>query len=276
MTNIKNREGWNNISRKYQENNQISVEEVHYGPSAPGENELQLLGNVQGLSILELGCGGGQNSISLAKQGATQVIGVDLSEVQLEHARKLAESEGVSVRFLQGNMEVLDFLESNSFDLVISSHAIGYVEDLNAVIAETARVLRPTGFLVFCVGHPIRNVVGDALEEGKLELLRNYFDKEREKWDWDYDDGTHGTFESANWKLSDLINGIIDHGLQIERIEEPQAYDVLNMTSQEIKEIPYHWWKDCDPSKDNYVNKFLNMARKIPYSLIIKARKLQT
>ena len=162
---------------------------------------------------------GGQNSIVLAKQGAARVTGIDLSEAQLEHAKKLAESEGVSVRFIHGNMEDLSAFESNSFDLVLSSHAIGYVEDLQAVIAETARVLRaPSGFLVFCVGHPIRNVIGDALEEGKLELVRSYFDPDRAVWDWNYDDGTHATFESANWTLSDFLNGLLACGLQLERI----------------------------------------------------------
>ncbi|MFX1286438.1 MAG: class I SAM-dependent methyltransferase [Promethearchaeota archaeon] len=66
---------------------------------APGEKELGLLGNVKGKRILELGCGGGQNSIVLAKWGA-KVIGLDISEIQLECANILAKKEGVRVDWL--------------------------------------------------------------------------------------------------------------------------------------------------------------------------------
>ena len=96
--------GWNIISRFYQAKTTISLEDVHYGPISPGESELKLLGNVKGKKILEIGCGGGQNSIVLAKWGA-KPVGLDLSEVQIKHAQKLAKKEHVSVAFHVGNME---------------------------------------------------------------------------------------------------------------------------------------------------------------------------
>ncbi|NIV35014.1 MAG: SAM-dependent methyltransferase, partial [Anaerolineae bacterium] len=49
-----NRRGWNTISAGYQRERQISMEDVHYGPLAPGERELGLLGDVRGKRILEV------------------------------------------------------------------------------------------------------------------------------------------------------------------------------------------------------------------------------
>ena len=85
------RNAWNDNSETYQSLHEISTESAHYGPWAPLENELRLLGDVCGLRILELGCGGGQCCIAFAKQGAT-VAGVDLSDDQIEFARKLASA----------------------------------------------------------------------------------------------------------------------------------------------------------------------------------------
>jgi len=83
------RKGWNIVSKGYQEKTRISLEDVHYGPTSPGELELKLLGNVKEKHVLEVGCGGGQNSIVLAKWGA-KPVGLDVSEEQIKYAKQLA------------------------------------------------------------------------------------------------------------------------------------------------------------------------------------------
>lgn len=264
MTNKLNQTSWDTISKAYQRERTISLADVHYGPIAPGENELGLLGDVKGRNILELGCGGGQNAIVLTKWGAT-VIGLDLSMAQLAYATELADSEGVSTKFVQGNMEDLSQFQNNSFDIALSSHAIGYVEDLNVVYRETARVLKPGGFLVFCFEHPFWLSFGVALEEQDLGKVRNYFDRSRDSWNWDCLDGTTANFEQGNWPFNEIINGLIDVGLQIERIEEPRGYDPAQMDEKAIAEIPYFSYHDK--------REFIESIRQIPFSLIVKARK---
>lgn len=270
MENKQNQESWDKISRPYQEEKRISLEDVHYGPVAPGEKEFGFLGDVSGKKILEIGCGGGQNSIVLTKWGA-EVIGLDISENQLEFARKLAKKEGVNVEFIQGKMEDLSRFEDETFDVTISSHAIGYASDLNAVFMETARVLKPNGFLVFCFEHPLWLIVGPALEERDLKQIRSYFDKTRDVWDWPCFDGTKGTFNQGNWSLKDIINGIINTGLHITRIEEPQGYDIANMSEEAISKIPY--MTDVKEWSQEYIQKFVRVIRMIPFSIIVKAIK---
>ncbi len=49
---------WDNVSKGYQKGSNIHTKAAHYGPYAPNENELNLLGKVKGKKILEIGCGG--------------------------------------------------------------------------------------------------------------------------------------------------------------------------------------------------------------------------
>ena len=109
------KEGWNIISRGYQEKTRISLEDVHYGPISPGESELKLLGDVKGKDVLEIGCGGGQNTVVLAKWGARSV-GLDISGEQIKFARKLAWNDSVDVSFHVGDMEDLSMFNNQSFD----------------------------------------------------------------------------------------------------------------------------------------------------------------
>lgn len=102
------KKGWNIISRSYQKKTKISLEDVHYGPIAQGESELKLLGDVKKKDVLEVGCGGGQNAIILARWGARSV-GLDISEEQIKYAKNLAREYKVEVSFLVGTMEDLKY-----------------------------------------------------------------------------------------------------------------------------------------------------------------------
>ena len=74
----------------YQIDTIISLEDVHYRPVCPAEKELGILGDVAGKNILELACGGAQNSIALSKWGA-HTTAVDFSNRQLSKAKKLVK-----------------------------------------------------------------------------------------------------------------------------------------------------------------------------------------
>ncbi|MEM3731409.1 MAG: hypothetical protein QW667_05295 [Candidatus Bathyarchaeia archaeon] len=74
---IKN--GWNKISHEYQKKMKIPVDDVYWGDFVATESQLKVLGNVKGKRILEIGCGGAQNSIALSKWGA-EAFGIDFSK----------------------------------------------------------------------------------------------------------------------------------------------------------------------------------------------------
>lgn len=257
------RKGWNIISRSYQEKTRISITDVHYGPISPGESELKLLGDVKGKDVLELGCGGGQNTIVLAKWGARSV-GVDISEEQIKYARKLAEENNVDVSFYTGNMEDLSMFTQESFDLALSSCALGYSQDLKQVFDEVLRVLRKGGFFVFCVVHPIA-YRGRKVRYGNRRMwgLGNYFDRRRRTWTWKIN-GKTATFYGHHRTFQDYFNPLVSAGFVVERILEPEPYPLHRMTEAERQKIPYF--------EEGYLKDY-DVWRRIPYTLLFKARK---
>ena len=87
-------EHWNLIAIEYQKSRNVSLDDVEYAPGYARESELNLLGDVKGKRVIELGCGGGENSIILAKKGAI-CTGVDISSEQLKYAKNLIKEHKV-------------------------------------------------------------------------------------------------------------------------------------------------------------------------------------
>ena len=263
MSGMSAKEGWNIISRGYQEKTRISLEDVHYGPISPGELELKLLGDVKAKEILEIGCGGGQNTIVLAKWGAKSV-GLDISEEQIRFARKLAMKNSVDVSFYVGNMEDLSMFNDESFDIVLSSHAVGYSQDPKQVFHEVFRVLQKNGLFVFCVLHPIASKGRKIRYGGRIMWgLGNYFDRRRRVWTWKIG-GKTARFYGYHRTFQDHFNSLVSAGFIVERILEPEPYRVNEMTEAEIQKIPYF--------EEGYLKDF-EVWRRTPFTLIFKAKK---
>jgi 2-polyprenyl-3-methyl-5-hydroxy-6-metoxy-1,4-benzoquinol methylase len=105
--------------------------------------------SIEGLRLIDLGCGFGALSVFFAGQGAT-VTGIDPIADRLEVGRAVAAEHGLPVEFSPGRMEELDFADE-SFDLAIQNNSLCYItnrQDRRSALAETARVLRPGGFVV--------------------------------------------------------------------------------------------------------------------------------
>jgi malonyl-CoA O-methyltransferase len=109
------------------------------------------LGEVRGLSVLDLGCGTGRHALWLAGEGAL-VTGLDFSEGMLEAARSKPGAD--AVRFVVHDLhEPLPFADG-SFDALVSGLVIEHVRELDRFFAEAHRVLRPGGRAVVSGMHP--------------------------------------------------------------------------------------------------------------------------
>jgi SAM-dependent methyltransferase len=121
----------------------------------PLEYAYALLGNVAGRCVLDLGCGSGENSLLLARRGAS-VIGVDISESLLALARqRLAVNgcAGAPVHFLPASAHRLPIPDA-SVDVVLGIAILHHL-DLDATSREVFRVLRPGGRAIF--EEPVRD-----------------------------------------------------------------------------------------------------------------------
>lgn len=111
----------------------------------------QALGDVSGLSVLDLGCGTGRHALWLGAAGA-RVTAVDFSEGMLSEARrKLGAS---AVRFLVHDLHQPLPFEAVAFDRIVSGLVLEHLSDLGAVFAEARRVLRPGGRALVSAMHP--------------------------------------------------------------------------------------------------------------------------
>lgn len=105
--------------------------------------------NVKNLRILDYGCGNGWLSIDLAKGGAAEVYGIDISKELIEKANQSAEEKGLAnkVHFYKMPAENLTF-SNDFFDLCLGSAILHHTE-LNASISNIRRVLKPGGKAIF-------------------------------------------------------------------------------------------------------------------------------
>lgn len=101
----------------------------------------------QGKEILDLGCAGGFMAEAIAQRGA-KVTGIDPAQKAIEIARRHAESEHLSIKYDVGVGENLPYGDQ-TFDIVVCVDVLEHVSDLNQVINEIARVLKPGGYLAY-------------------------------------------------------------------------------------------------------------------------------
>jgi ubiquinone/menaquinone biosynthesis C-methylase UbiE len=114
----------------------------------------QLIGNVHGARLLDLGCGSGTYSVSFAEQGG-HVVGLDLSATMISLAQERAQQSGVEADFRVADIRAPLPFDDAEFDNVFTATALHYVEDLGAFMKEVARVMKPTARLVASVLHPM-------------------------------------------------------------------------------------------------------------------------
>jgi ubiquinone/menaquinone biosynthesis C-methylase UbiE len=111
----------------------------------------RLLGEVRGLSLLEVGCGTGRHAIRLASHGAV-VHALDFSPEMLEQARQKPGNE--HVRFQLHDLSLPLPFSNQAFDRVLCALVLDHISDLDSLFREMRRVCRPSGRVVITAMHP--------------------------------------------------------------------------------------------------------------------------
>ena len=119
---------------------------------------LSLLPDINEKKVLDVGCGTGRYTEWLLNNGA-EVVGFDASPHMLEYAKKRVGDRAELI--LHDLNKPLIFLENDSFDLILATLVLDYIEDWKPVLREFKRVLRKDGCLVFSVGHPTIDFIKD-------------------------------------------------------------------------------------------------------------------
>ncbi len=177
-----------------------------------------LLPPLAGLNVLDLGCGFGDFARYVRTQGAAAAVGLDISQNMLAEARRLTGDP--AIRYQLGQIETFQ-AGAGEFDLVVSSLALHYVADYPAAVRAVWRTLKPGGYFVFSVEHPVCTAhpvgwVTDETGEKRYWPLDHYQAEGRRDTRW-FVEGVikyHRTLQT--W-----VNGLLDNGFVLERLLEP-------------------------------------------------------
>ena len=167
---------------------------------------LELLGDVRGLRVLDVGCGPGLYAEELLARGA-EVVGFDESREMVRLARRRCGDEtDLRVHDLRSP---LDWLDDETFDAAVMALVIHHLDDRVSALREIHRVLRPGGRLVLSSHHPTSDWV---------RFGGSYFDVEPIEEDWH-----GGRWHVRYWRLplTDSSAEFAAAGFLIERLVEP-------------------------------------------------------
>lgn len=218
-SNINNKDSWNKHSKRYQSKVDFKFDNVDYGDLRyKTEKDLNLIGDVKGKKVLELGCGGANCGISLAKQGAI-VTCTDISDEQVKAAKENAKRERVNIQFIVSPMEELTFSE-NEFDVVISMAALGYIKDIDKVFHNVRFILKDMGIFVFTLPDATFAAIGAKYLWNDPSPQHSYFYSGPERWRWEDEDDFE--FISYRKPISDYINMLADIGFYIRNCHQLQ------------------------------------------------------
>jgi SAM-dependent methyltransferase len=196
--------------------------ELTWGPEGLRESSAHLLGDLAGMRVLEIGCGGGQCSRWVAQQGAAGVVASDVSSGMLERARRINATmvdPRLRVPLVQCDGAALPFPD-DTFDVVFTAYGVvPFVADSARVMVEAARVLRPGGRFVFSTTHPVRWSMPDDPGEEGLRVTQSYFDRTPYV---EQDPAGQATYVEHHRTFGDRIREIVGAGLRVVDVVEPE------------------------------------------------------
>jgi SAM-dependent methyltransferase len=169
---------------------------LSYGPGIPGEAELRLSGDVAGKRVIELG--GVRNAVAYAVNGA-KAIALTPSATDVAMGRTLADAAEVRVEFHTGDLADLGFATSGSVDLVLAVWSLAAVDDVDRVLRQVHRVLKPEAPFVFTVPHPMAEILNES--------------------------GVERAYGSAGRTVSGYVMALIRANFRVETMLEPRPTD---------------------------------------------------
>jgi SAM-dependent methyltransferase len=162
-----------------------------------------LLGDVHGLAVLDVGCGGGSLMRAMLDAGAARVAGI---ESDPEIARFARTNAAAGLEIVEADAESpFPSGWDGEFDVVVASLMLHYLPRWDAVLENIHRTLRPRGRLLFSVNHP----GGADDDEASGDAVSEY---------WPTLDITVTTYR---WTFRGISDVLARHGFDVERIVEP-------------------------------------------------------
>jgi ubiquinone/menaquinone biosynthesis C-methylase UbiE len=254
-TDLKTIDAYNKFAKEWSEKHKSNKDLNHLYNEKPAMHFL--LPDLSGKTVLCIGCGSGEECDFLANNGATKVIGIDISEGLIEEAKKSYPE----IEFKIMDMEKLEF-ENKSFDFVYSSLAVHYIEDWTKLMNEVSRVLKIGGDFLFSTMHPVFTGGEDFVYgEGTMTGIARYKDRSKGEFYVKGDYFTPRKFEAnmgegleVTWhhkSIEQVLEYCSNSGLRLVNLKEPKPMEEMKVAK--LKSYVYY--------------------SRIPLFLIVKVRK---
>lgn len=187
---------------------------------------LEMLGDVAGRQVLDLACGPGFLTRQIGRRKA-HVTGVDISVEMLRRAREHARSLPNAVTFYEMDAASLAPSWTESFDIVVCNMAMVDMPDIDAVLAEVARVTKPEGRFIFSVTHPCFVMPGaewvdNSRGEHVFKRVDNYFDEGFFGKEWYGQGGLRSRLGGNHRTLQTYVNALKVAGFVLTDLREPR------------------------------------------------------
>jgi SAM-dependent methyltransferase len=235
-----NRRSWNAATVAHNRHKGDQAAFLRAGGTTLFPEEVELLGDLRGRSLVHLQCNAGQDTLCLARLGA-RATGVDISDEAVAFARRLSAEAGIAAEFERADVYawLRDASEAGRrFDVAFSSYGVlAWLSDLRAWARGIADVLAPGGRFVLMEFHPVLGMfdpdlslrhpyssggtpipfaegIGDYVGDSGDGLLPMVGERDVEGFH-----NPHPTYE-VTWGLGEVMQALIDAGLAISTVRE--------------------------------------------------------
>jgi len=241
----KNKAAWSLLAKEHYVNFKQKLATM---PTLLNENILTELGDIKDKSLIHLQCNTGADTISLARLGLKKVTGVDLVPENIYYANQLKHDFQMDyIKFIESDVLKLNEIHQEQYDIVFTSEGVlGWLPDLKKWAQVVKSLLKPDGCFYVYDSHPIMHIWDDELlaEKQEFKLKYDYFNAPADKG---YEIGGYATetkhAENYWWNhsLSDIINALIEAGLNIEYLHEFDTLFWNNGNMQEVGRTLYQY-----------------------------------
>jgi SAM-dependent methyltransferase len=172
----------------------------------------ELIGDVSGLNILDLGCGDAAFAKDLLEWGCKTYTGIEGSSNMVQAATQALQGE--NVRVIHTAMENWSY-PHHTFDLVISRLALHYIQDIESLFQKVLQSLKPNGRLVFSIEHPVITSTLQTSGQRTDWVVDNYFTEGFREQQW-----LGGTVHKYHRTIEHYYRALQQAGFTVEQLRE--------------------------------------------------------
>lgn len=197
---------------------------------------LELVGSCSGFRVLDVACGHGRVTRTLARRGGA-VTGVDISDRLLAHARQLEQETALGITYLRADLTGGALPVTGPFDVVTCNFGLSDVDDLSGALGAVTAAMRPGARFVFSLLHPCFPGGGEV--SGSWPSDRPY-------WSEGYwlptgrESSLRRRVGTNHRMLSSYVNSLIESGLVIDHLVEPEPDEAWRAAHPEAARVPVY------------------------------------